>query len=179
MAVQKKLSRPTDQRMALLRGQVTDLLWYGKIETTYARAKEVQRMAEKIITKAINTYTDTYKKVETRYVVSAKNKAKTAEKKEIKVEVVNDGPKKLAARRAIMGLVYDKSELRGEKEKKADFVARTKNIKHPLIEKIFNEYAPKYDTRAKELGQGGGYTRVLKLGFRAGDSAEAALIELV
>ena len=149
MAVQRKLSRPTDQRMALLRGQVTDLLWYGKIETTYARAKEVQRVAEKIITK------------------------------EIKVEVVNDGPKKLAARRAIMGLVYDKPELRGEKEKKADFVARTKNIKHPLIEKIFNEYAPKYDTRAKELGQGGGYTRVLKLGFRAGDSAEAALIELV
>lgn len=98
---------------------------------------------------------------------------------EIKVEIVNDGPKKLAVRRAIMGMVYDKPELRGEKEKKADFLARTKNIKHPLIEKIFNEYAPKYDARAKELGQGGGYTRVLKLGFRSGDSAEAAIIELV
>ena len=44
MAIQRKLSRPTDQRKALLRGQVTDLLWYGKIETTYARAKEVQRI---------------------------------------------------------------------------------------------------------------------------------------
>ncbi len=170
MAVQRKLGKPTAQRMALLRGQVTDLLWYGKIETTYARAKEVQRIAEKIITKAIKTYTDTYKKVETR---------KTAKGQDIKVEIVNDGPKKLAVRRAIMGLVYDKPEVRAPKEKMADFKARTKNIKHPLIEKIFNEYAPKYDSRAKELGQGGGYTRVLKLGFRAGDSAETALIELV
>ena len=151
MAVQRKLSRPTDQRTALLRGQVTDLLWYGKIETTYARAKEVSKIAEKIITKAIDTYTDTYKKTETR----------TNKKgQEIKIEMVNDGPKKLAARRAA-------------------FVERTKNIKHPIIEKIFNEYAPKYDQRAKELGQGGGYTRVLKLGFRAGDSAEAAIVELV
>ena len=158
MAVQRKLSRPTDQRTALLRGQVTDLLWYGKIETTYARAKEVSKIAEKIITKAIDTYTDTYKKTETR----------TNKKgQEIKIEMVNDGPKKLAARRAIMGKVYDKPEIRGEKEKKAAF------------EKIFNEYAPKYDQRAKELGQGGGYTRVLKLGFRAGDSAEAAIVELV
>lgn len=96
MAVQRKLGKPTAQRMALLRGQVTDLLWYGKIETTYARAKEVQRIAEKIITKAIKTYTDTYKKVETR---------KTAKGQDIKVEIVNDGPKKLAVRRAIMGMV--------------------------------------------------------------------------
>ena len=129
MAVQRKLSRPTDQRTALLRGQVTDLLWYGKIETTYARAKEVSKIAEKIITKAIDTYTDTYKKTETR----------TNKKgQEIKIEMVNDGPKKLAARRAIMGKVYDKPEIRGEKEKKAAFVERTKNIKHPIIEKIFN-----------------------------------------
>lgn len=170
MAVQRKLSRPTDQRTALLRGQVTDLLWYGKIETTYARAKEVSKIAEKIITKAIATYTDTYKKTETR----------TNKKgQEIKIEIVNDGPTKLAARRAIMGKIYDKPEIRGEKEKKSDFVERTKNIKHPIIEKIFNEYAPKYDQRAKELGRGGGYTRVLKLGFRAGDSAEAAIVELV
>jgi len=170
MATQRKLSRPTDQRLALLRGQVTDLLWYGKIETTYARAKEVQKIAEKILTKAINTYTDTYKKVETR---------KNAKGQDIQIEMINDGPKKLAARRAIMGKVYDKPEIRQPKEKKADFVARTANIKHPLIEKIFNEYAPKYDARAKELGTKGGYTRVLKLGFRTGDSAEAAIIELV
>ena len=170
MAVQRKLGKPTAQRMALLRGQVTDLLWYGKIETTYARAKEVQRIAEKIITKAIKTYTDTYKKVETR---------KTAKGQDIKVEIVNDGPKKLAVRRAIMGMVYDKPEVRAPKEKLADFKARTKNIKHPLIEKIFNEIAPKYAQRNDEKNCGGGYTRIIPLGERRGDASETAIIELV
>lgn len=167
---QRKLGRPTDQRNALLTGQVTDLLWYGKIETTYARAKEVSRIAEKILTAAINSYTDTVKKVETR---------KNAKGQDIKVELVNDGKEKLAARRRIMAKVYDPQEQRKEKESKASFRGRTEHIKHPLIEKIFNEYAPKYDKRAKEAGQGGGYTRVLKMGKRRGDDAEMAIIELV
>ena len=62
----RKLGKATDKRMALLRGQVTDLLWYGRIETTFDRAKEVQKMAEKLLTKAVNSYKDTVKKVETR-----------------------------------------------------------------------------------------------------------------
>ena len=154
MAEQRKLGRPTDQREALLRNQVTELLWNGKIETTYARAKEVAKIAEKLLTKAINTYTDTVKKVETR---------KNDKGQDIKVELINDGPKKLAARRAIMAVVYDLQEQRKEKESKANFRARTANIKHPLLEKMFNEYAPKYAQRAKELGQKGGYTRVIKM----------------
>ncbi len=170
MAIQRKLGRPSDQRGALLRNQVSELLWNGKIETTYARAKEVARIAEKLLTKAINTYTDTVKKIETR---------KNDKGQEIKVELINDGPKKLAARRAIMASVYDLQEQRKEKESKANFVARTENIRHPLIEKIFNEYAPKYAQRGKELGTMGGYTRVIKLGTRRGDSAESAIIELV
>ena len=72
MPNQRKLSKPTDQRLALLRGQVTELLWNGKIETTLARAKEVAREAEKIIALAIKTYKDTYTKVETRKVAGAK-----------------------------------------------------------------------------------------------------------
>ena len=48
----RKLGRPTDQRKALLRNQVTNLIWHGKIETTLARAKEVSSMAEKLITLA-------------------------------------------------------------------------------------------------------------------------------
>ena len=40
---QRKLGRTADQRKALLRNQVTNLLWYGRIETTEARAKEVRR----------------------------------------------------------------------------------------------------------------------------------------
>ena len=56
---QRKLGRPTDQRMAMLKSQVSALLWYGKIETTFDRAKEVSRIAEKYITLAIKTYNDT------------------------------------------------------------------------------------------------------------------------
>ena len=50
MATLRKLGRPTDHRKAMLRNQVTSLLEHGKIETTVTRAKETQRMAEKMIT---------------------------------------------------------------------------------------------------------------------------------
>ena len=52
----RKLNRPTDQRLAILRNQTTALLWKGRIETTAARAKEVQSMAERIITWSMDTH---------------------------------------------------------------------------------------------------------------------------
>ena len=52
MATLRKLGRPTDHRKAMLRNQVTSLLEYGRIETTVSRAKETQRMVEKMITLA-------------------------------------------------------------------------------------------------------------------------------
>lgn len=166
----RKLNRPTDERKAVMRSLATNLLWYGKIETTFEKAKEVRTYAEKLLTKAINTYEDVVKTTKT-----------TTDEKGVKVnvEVVNDGPKKLSARRDIMSKLYDIQEVRAEKESKADFVKRTKDIKHPLIEKIFNVYAPKYAKRKETLGIGGGYTRIVKLGTRNGDNAEMALIELV
>ena len=48
----RKLGKPTDQRMAMLRQLTTDLLEKGRIETTVSRAKEVAPMAEKMITLA-------------------------------------------------------------------------------------------------------------------------------
>ena len=166
----RKLNRPTDQRMAVMRSLATNLLWYGKIETTLAKAKDLRSYAEKILTKAINTYEDVIKVGKT--VVDAKGE-KTQR------EVVNDGAKKLAARRDIMSKLYDMQEIRAEKESKADFVKRTEDIKHPLIEKIFNVYAPKYAKRNADNGISGGYTRIVKLGTRNGDNAEMAIIELI
>ncbi|MBR1779970.1 MAG: 50S ribosomal protein L17 [Oscillospiraceae bacterium] len=52
MPSNRKLGKPTDQRMAMLRGLVTDLLNYGQIQTTVTRAKEVQPLADKMVTLA-------------------------------------------------------------------------------------------------------------------------------
>ena len=53
MAMYRKLGKKADQRAALLRNQVTQLLYHGKIETTEARAKEVRKIAEHLITLAV------------------------------------------------------------------------------------------------------------------------------
>ncbi len=170
MATVAKLNRPTKERMSLLRNQASSLLWDGKVTTTSAKAKALQSYTEKILTLAINSYEDTVKTVKT-----------SVDSKGVKVkrEVLNDGPKKLKARRMIMSKLFDRQEQRQEKESKASFVERTKDINHPLIEKIFNVYAPKYAQRNKENGQGGGYTRVLKADVRRGDAAQLCIVELV
>ena len=170
MAGYNKLGKRPSIRDAIICNQVTALLWNGKVETTLARAKAVQRVAEKIITLAVNTYQDT---------VTVKKTVVDEKGVKSKKEVINDGPKKLAARRAIMAQVYDVQEQRLPKEPKSEFVARTQDIKHPLLEKIFNVYAPKYGARAEELGQMGGYTRIIKLGKRRGDAAMLVKLELV
>jgi len=170
MAGYRKLGRAKDQRNALLRGQVTDLLWYGKIKTTEARAKEVRRIAEKLLTLAINEYDKTVKV----------NKNVNNEKGQTtSVEVENDSPSKLSARRRIMSYVYDIQELQQDKESKSEFKERTADNKHPLVEKMFREYGPKYRERNEAQGCGGGYTRIVKLGPRRGDAAEEVIIELV
>ena len=165
-----KLGRPSKEKNALVRGLVSDLLWNGKIETTLAKAKSARSKAEKIITPAINSYED---------VVKVTKEIKDDKGVKVKTTVSNDGPKKLQARRKIMSYLYDRQEQRKPKEAKEAFVARTKDIKHPLLEKIFNLYAPKYAQRAKEVGQGGGYTRIIKMGQRRGDAADMAIVELI
>ena len=166
----RKLGRATDQRMAMLKNQVSMFLWNGRLETTLERAKEVRRLAEKYITLAMRTYEDT--------VTVVKSKTNLKDEK-VEVEFKNDGVKKLNARRRLMSCLYDLQEIKGDKEGGSAYKARTKDVKHPLVEKLFNEYAPKYATREKEKGQGGGYTRILKLGARRGDAAEKVILELV
>ena len=161
MASHRKLGKATDLRMALLKNQVSQLLWNGKLETTEARAKEVQSLAEKYITLAVNTYKDTVEVEKTKIVNG----------KETTVKVINDGANKLAARRTLMANLADLQETRLPKEKKT--------VRHPLIEKMFNEYAPKFDKIAEEKGQRGGYTAVYKMTQRRGDGAEMALVVIL
>ncbi len=156
--------------MAMLKNQVSELLWYGQIETTVDRAKSVRSLAEKYITLAIRTYQD-----DVKVTKNVKNEKGAV----VAVEFTNDGPKKLAARRRLMAELVDLQEVKGDKESKSAFKARIKDTKHPLIEKIFKEYAPKYDARRNDLGQGGGYTKILKTGFRRGDAAETCILKLI
>ena len=107
------LSRTTAHRRAMTRNMVTSLFRYERITTTEAKAKEIRKAAEKLITRA-------------------------------KVDSVHN-------RRTV-----------------AKFIADEK-----ILNKLFTEIGP----RMKE--RNGGYTRILKLGFRQGDAADTVIFELV
>ena len=170
MANHRKLGRPSDQRMAMLRNQVTNLIWYGKIETTLARGKEVQSMAEHLITIAMRQCDNT---------VELTKKTKNDKQQIVELTVTNDSPERLAARRRVMRYLYDIPAIQNKDEDRDDFKARQKQVKHQVVEKLFREIAPKYKKRAEEKGQGGGYTRLVKMGPRRGDAAEMVIVELV
>ena len=159
-----KLGKPTDQRLALIANQASDVLMFGRIETTLDRAKEVAKYVEKCITIAKKGYKD---------VITEEKKSVDSKGKEKVVKVSKDGASKLNARRKLLALLEDRQEQRAKGEKKDAFVARTSGIRHPLIEKLFDDYAPKYEER------NGGYTRVIKTTVRRGDSAQLAIVELV
>ena len=176
MATQRKLGRTADQRKALLRNQVTNLIWYGRIETTLARAKEVRSVAEKMITLAVREYDKT---------VDVQKSYHNDKGQIVEVTVTNDMPEKLQrlSHHVTAGLemayLYDLQEQKTAEESKSDFKERTKDNKHPVVEKLFRELGPKYRARNQEKGCAGGYTRIYKLGARRGDGAEMVIIELV
>ena len=170
MANNRKLGKRTDQRVELVYSQAAQLLWNGKIETTVERAKEVRKVAEKMITLAINTYQDTVKVTKTK---------ENQKNEKIEVEFTNDGPKKLAARRTMMAYLPDLQEQKAAKESKESFRNRTADINHPLIEKLFGEYAPKYAKRVEDLHTAGGYTTIIRTTERHGDNAQLCILKLV
>ena len=170
MAEHRKLGRPTDQRVAMLRSLTTDLIWHGKITTTEARAKEVRKLAEKLITLAVDEYDKTVEAEKTVF----------NEKKQTKeITVTNDAPSKLHARKQMMKTLYNYAEPKKKKENREEYAERVGMVNNPVVEKLFREIGPKYRKRAEEKGVKGGYTRILKLGPRQGDAAEQVIIELV
>lgn len=178
MAKYRKLSRTSDQRKALLRNQVTNLLYNGKIVTTEAKAKEIRKIAESLIAMAVREK-DNFETV----TVTAKVARKDADGKRVK-EVVDgkkktvydevdktikkDMPSRLHARRQMLKVLYPVTEVPTAQ------AGRKKNTKEvDLVAKLFDEIAPKYADRK------GGYTRIVKIGQRKGDAAMEVLIELV
>ena len=160
----RKLSRTSSQRKALLRNQVTQLIWRGKIVTTEAKAKEVAKIAEGLIALAVKEK-DNFEEV----TVQAKVPKKDAEGHRVKTvkdgkKIKKDNPSRLHARRQMLKVLYDVTE-KGEKK------SQTKKI--DLVAKLFDEYAPKY------AGKNGGYTRIIKIGQRKGDGALEVVLELV
>ena len=167
---QRKLGRTADQRKALLRNQVTNLIWYGRIETTISKAKEVRRIADKMITLAVRECENT---------VSTTKETHNDKGQLMTIETVNDAPSKLHARRIIMSYLYELKDVQRADEDKADWKERTKDVKYPVVEKLFREIGPKFKARNEEKKCAGGYTRIYKLGPRRGDAAEMCLIEII
>ena len=167
---QRKLGRTADQRKALLRNQVTNLIWYGRIETTEARAKEVRRAAERLITLAVQECDNT---------ITVTKETHNDKGQLVTIETVNDAPSKLHARRIIMSYLYELKDVQRADEDKADWKERTKDVKYPVVEKLFREIGPKFKARNEEKKCSGGYTRIYKLGPRRGDAAEMCLIEII
>ena len=174
MAINRKLGRTTDIRMAMLKSLTTDLILHGKVETTEARAKEVKSIADSLIALAIKEK-DNFEMVDVK-VVKAKLDAKGNKETElvkskngkeylkvVKEETTEsrqkDMPSRLNARRNIMNKINKVKDSEG------------RNIDLPS--KLFNEIAPKYADRV------GGYTRIVKAEPRRGDGAKTAVLMLV
>jgi large subunit ribosomal protein L17 len=72
-----------------------------------------------------------------------------------------------------MSYIYDVKDSKKSDETKSEYKERLRQIKHPVVEKLFNEIAPRYADR------NGGYVRILKVGKRRGDASDMVIIELV
>ena len=170
MAMYRKLGKKQAARKALLRNQVTQLLYNGKIKTTEARAKEIRKIAESLITMAVKEK-DNYDEVTVTAKVAKKDKDGKRIKEVVdgkKVTVKKDQPSKLHARRQMLKVLYPVVEV------PTDAAGKKRGTKKvDLTEKLFNEYGPKY------AGRNGGYTRIIKIGPRKGDAAMEVIIELV
>ena len=178
MAKYRKLGKTSSQRKALLRNQVTALIYKGKIVTTQARAKQVQKIADGLIALAVKER-DNYEMVKVSAKVPLKDKdgkrvkevvdGKKVTKYEIvEKEIKKDLPSRLHARHQLLKVLYPVTEV------PATNAGRKRGTKKvDLVAKLFDEYGPKYANR------NGGYTRIIKIGQRKGDGALEVVLELV
>ena len=178
MAKYRKLGRTSDQRKALLRNQVTAVINNGKIVTTLARAKEVQKIVDGLIALGVKEK-DNYETVKVTAKVALKDKdgkrvkevvdgKKVTKYETVEKEIKKDLPSRMNARRKMIKVLYPVTEV------PATAAGKKKGTKEvDLVAKIFDEYGVKYANR------NGGYTRIVKIGQRKGDAAMEVVLELV
>ena len=121
MAGYRKLARTASQRKALLRSQVTALLYHGKIVTTEAKAKEIRKIAEKLIAMAVReqnnfeTVTVTAKvarkDADGKNVKEVKDGKKVTVYDEVQKEIKKDKPSRLHARKEMNKILYSVTEV--------------------------------------------------------------------
>ena len=178
MAKYRKLGKTSSQRKALLRNQVTALINNGRIITTEARAKEVQKIADGLVALAVKEK-DNFETVKVTAKVARKDKDGKRVKEvvdgkkvtvfdEVEKEIKKDLPSSLHARRKMLAVLSPVTEVPTTNAGKK---RNTKEV--DLVAKLFDEIAPKYTSR------NGGYTRIIKIGQRKGDGAMEVVLELV
>lgn len=149
----RKFGRNTSHRRAMFRNLAANLVLHGRIETTDAKAKELRRVVERLITKATRLGEDLSK--DTSTLADAERQQVVARRVHAQRLVGKFLPRLVA-----------KQDENGDLEE------------IDLIYKLFHEIAPKYMERVA-AGKGGGYTRIIKLGNRRGDNAPISIIEFV
>lgn len=168
MPSHRKLGRPTDQRIAILKNLVTGLIQTGKLETTEARGKEVKKIADSLISDAVrecdNFTSKSYKVTRAKthkgkkLTMTKESKAKSdyevMEKETVEEMKTVDNPSRLHARKQAFKWIN-----------KIDGVN--------VVNKLYDEIAPKLK------GREGGYIRIYKTGQRRGDAAEMVLLEII
>ena len=178
MAKYRKLGKTSSQRKALLRNQVTQLIYHGKITTTEARAKEIRKEADHLIALAVKER-DNYETVEVNAKVPLKDKdgrrvkevvdgKKVTQYETVTKTIKKDSPSRLHARRQMLKVLMPVTKV--PKEVK---LRKVNTEKVDMPDKLFSEIAPKY------VNRNGGYTRITKIGPRKGDAAMEVIIELI
>lgn len=149
----RKYGRNTPHRRAMFRNLAGNLVLHERIETTDAKAKELRRIAERLITRALRLGDD---------LTADLAKLKEADRGRVLA-------RRLHAQRGVAGFLprHLAKTLTDGTIEEVD-----------LVYKLFNEIAPRYVQRVKE-GKGGGYTRIIKKANRRGDNAPISIIELI
>jgi len=149
----RKFGRNPSHRRAMFRNLAANLMLHERIETTDAKAKELRRIAERLITKALRLGDD---------LTADLAKQQQGERNRIVA-------RRLHVQRQLSSYLPLKMV-----RTLPDGTTEEVN----LVRKVFEEIAPRYLARVKE-GKGGGYTRIIKEINRRGDNAPMSLIEFV